>query len=103
MQETHVSFGASMQGYALHPGADVDLWRLQAALKAARKSELEVLGRSLRDGASGRATLGFWFAGFEMQLVRKLEEVDRLLDAYRTQIAHVSRQEASPQRNSSAG
>lgn len=91
------------EGYALHPGADVDLWKLEAALKGARKSELEALGHSLRDGASGRATLGLWFAGFEMQLARKLEEVDRLLDAHRTQTAHVSRQEASSQRNSSTG
>ena len=95
------SFAASIKATP-DPGADVDLWRLEAAFKAARKSELEALGHSLRDGASGRATLGLWFAGFETQLVRKLEEVDRFLDTYRTQPAHVSRREAS-QRNSNTG
>jgi hypothetical protein len=71
------------QGYALHPGADVDLWKLEAALKAGQEEEVSVLCQSLRDGATRRAAFGSWFSPFEMQLARKLEEVERFLEVYR--------------------
>jgi hypothetical protein len=68
------------QGYALHPGADVDLWRLEAALAAARRDELEALSQSLRNGAARRASCGRWFAPFEIRLTRTLEEVEQFLE-----------------------
>jgi hypothetical protein len=65
------------QGYALHPGADVDLWRLEAALRAGQEEEVAVLRQSLLEGATTRAALGSWFAPFEIQLAQKLKDIDR--------------------------
>ena len=65
------------QGYALHPDAEVDLWRLEAALKTGEEEQIAVLRESLRDGATRRAALGSWFAPFEIQLAQKLKELDR--------------------------
>jgi hypothetical protein len=78
------------QGYALHPGADVDLWRLDVALKAARTDELNLLGKSVREGAARRATLGYWFAPFETLLACKLDEIERILDTDRGRSASIS-------------
>lgn len=65
------------QGYTLHPGADVDLWKLEAALVAKRADELKVFSRLLSDGALRRATLGRWFEPFENRLARMLEQIER--------------------------
>jgi DNA-binding SARP family transcriptional activator len=76
------------QGYVLHPGADVDLWRLEAALTAGQREEVAVLRQTLRDGATSRAVLGSWFAPFEIQLAQKLKELDRL--SIRTESVEIS-------------
>lgn len=68
------------QGYALHPGADVDLWRLEAALSSGGRGELERLSQSVRDGAAKRARLGRWFEPFEARLGQMLERVDRVFE-----------------------
>lgn len=75
------------QGYTLHPGADVDLRRLEAALMAGRADDLEVFGRLLRDGASRRASLGRWFAPFENRLARLLEKIERFFETEETRKA----------------
>ena len=74
-------------GYVLNPGADVDLWRLEAALKGGHQEELAVLRQSLSDGATRRAALGSWFAPFEAQLAQRLKELDRFL--IRTESAEI--------------
>ncbi len=74
------------KGFALHPWADVDLWRFQSHLSACRKSggregaaELRAMCETLREGKGRRATLGAWFYRFEQMLNRKLDEAERLL------------------------
>ncbi len=75
------------QGYTLHPGADVDLWRLEAALMAGQADDLKVFSRRLRDGASRRASLGRWFAPFENRLARLLEKIERFFETEETRKA----------------
>lgn len=65
------------RAYALHPGADVDLWRLDGALSDGQTGELIVMGEAFRKGAHTRATLGAWFTPFETLVIRKLEEAER--------------------------
>jgi hypothetical protein len=68
------------QGYALHPGADVDLWRIESAVAGERTDELEALSESLRAGAAKRASLARWFAPFEIRLARLLERIERFAE-----------------------
>jgi hypothetical protein len=65
------------QAYALHPGADVDIWRLDAALHRGNPEELAVMRRAIRKGAQKRGTLGTWFVPFEALLARRLQDIDR--------------------------
>jgi hypothetical protein len=74
------------QAYVLHPGAAVDLWKLQDALTACERSiandELDELGRlyaPLRDGSGRRAMLGIWFAPFERMLAHRQADAERFL------------------------
>jgi hypothetical protein len=75
------------KGYALHPWADVDLWRFASLISNYRESgkredgaELQGLCDALRAGQGRRATLGDWFFRFEQLLQQKLDEAERLLD-----------------------
>jgi hypothetical protein len=71
------------QGYALHPGADVDLWRLEAALASAQADEVETLSQLARGGEARRASLGRWFAPFEIRLTHTFEKIERLFEVER--------------------
>ena len=66
------------QAYALHPGADVDIWRLDAALHRGNPEELAVMRRAIRKGAQKRGTLGTWFMPFEALLARRSQHIDGL-------------------------
>jgi hypothetical protein len=65
------------RAYALHPGADVDLWRLDVALSEGQTEEIAAIRESFCRGAQRRATLGSWFTPFETLIARRLEEVER--------------------------
>lgn len=74
------------RGYALCPGAEVDLWRLQSALaECARGSarehveELSQLDAAIRAGREQRAVLGSWFYSFEQILSRRMDELENVL------------------------
>jgi hypothetical protein len=74
------------KGYAVHPWADVDLWRFQSLLSTCRESagragarELSDMCDALRAAEGRRATLGGWFYRFEQMLSRKLDEAERVL------------------------
>ncbi len=76
------------KGYALHPWADVDLWKLQAALDACANGngkehldDLRQLCAAVRAGQARRATLGQWFYRFEQMLSRMVDEAKLVDDA----------------------
>jgi hypothetical protein len=56
------------RGYGLHPGAVVDLWKLETAIAEKRADDVEALYGLLRDGETSRSTLGPWFMRFEARL-----------------------------------
>jgi DNA-binding SARP family transcriptional activator len=65
------------QAYSLHPGADVDLWRLDIVPSGAEPADLTAMREAFGTGTQKRATLGPWFSQFETLLARKLEEIEQ--------------------------
>jgi DNA-binding SARP family transcriptional activator len=65
------------RAYALHPGADVDLWKLDVRPNGSPTEELAAMREALRTGAHKRATLGSWFSPFETLLERRLTAIEQ--------------------------